>query len=113
MVVVLWIDCGPFGPWTQLLAAVPDMGEARALADQADVRRPEKQERIDRKHPLYDVAMQHAGELLWRLDPDHLDNFEGVPWQVGAPAARRFLDAEASRFNAVRQAARERRHHRR
>lgn len=114
MLVVLWEDAHSQGPHMQLLAAAADMGAARRFAQEADMRPPEKGDRVSRGDPLYAVAMSQPGELLWRADanPDHLDGFEAKPWRSGVEAARRFRDDDVRRYTGVVQAARERRKHR-
>lgn len=115
MLVVSWVDATIAGPWIQFLAAVSDMGEARRLAATAATPAPGKDDRLERKDPLYAVATERPGVLLWRYDedPDHADGFEGRPWHAGADEARRFRLVDAERYNEIQQAARERRKHRR
>ncbi len=97
------MDATVAGPWMQFLAAVGDMGEARRLAATAGAPAPSKDDRLDRKDPLYAVAAEHAGVLLWRCDedPDHADGFDDKPWQAGAEAARRFRGADVGRYNDI------------
>lgn len=115
VLVVSWVDATIAGPWIQFLASVSDMGEARSLAATAGTPAPTKDDRLDRKDPLYAVATEHPGVLLWRYDgdPDHLDGFEDKPWHTGADEARRFRLADVERYKSIQQDARERRKHRR
>ena len=115
MLVVSWVDATVAGPWVQFLASVSDMGEARSLAATAGTPAPSKDDRLDRKDPLYAVAMEHPGVLLWRYDedPDHLDGFDDKPWHTAADEARRFRLADVERYNSIQQDARERRKYRR
>jgi creatinine amidohydrolase/Fe(II)-dependent formamide hydrolase-like protein len=115
MLVILWEDVHHAGPAIQLLVAVSDMGEARRIAEAADVEPATKTNRIERKHPLYEVAASRPGELLWRSDedPNHRDGFAGKPWKAGAESARAFRQADVDRYIDIVEAARERRKHRR
>lgn len=92
------------------------MGEARRLADTAGAPAPSKQDRLDRKHPLYPLAGARSGTLLWRPDTAVRDDElpEGpTAWREGAEAARAYRLEDASRYNEIQDAARERRKHRR
>lgn len=112
VVVVLWNDVEPYGPWLRLLAAADDMGAARNLARKADLALPQKRDRIDRSHPLYAAAEQHPNELLWQVwdgDPGDDGSHQEQKWQIGADSARLFRRADAARDNSIRQAARGRR----
>lgn len=114
VLVVSWVDATIAGPWIQFLAAVSDMGEVRRLAAAAGTPAPSKNDRLDRKDPLYAVAIERSGVLLWRYDedPNHAYGFEDRPWHAGADEARRFRLVDVERYNDIQQAARERRKHR-
>ncbi len=91
------------------------MGEVRRLAEAADMQPPAKSHRIERKHPLYDLAVSWPGEFFWRADQDlnHFHGFDDKPWNCGADSARAFRQADVDRYNSIREEARERRKQRR
>lgn len=102
---VRWLEDSPFGPDFDVLAYVEDMGQARRLADEAQLdRKPTKAGRLHARDPLTEVARAHPGELLWRIA------FEGESsWRVGAAEAARLRAEDVARFNATREQARRRR----
>lgn len=115
MLVVRWSDCSAWGPQVEFLACVADMGEARRLAAQADAPPPTKQDRIDRRDPVYELAVTRAGVLLWRPDAAIRGDeraHEPPAWREGAAAAKAFRTEDAARYNEIQDAARERRKHR-
>jgi hypothetical protein len=115
VLIVRWSDHSAWGPEIEFLACVDDMGEARRLAAEADAPAPTKQDRIDRTDPLYERAISRPGVLLWRPDAAIRGDERGQQppaWREGAVAARAFRAEDAARYNAIRDAARDRRKHR-
>jgi hypothetical protein len=106
---VRWCEVETHGPWLDVLAYVADMGEARRLAAEAELRcRPTKQARLRQDDPLTRIARQHPGELLWRIYGDN-----ETPWQIGASGAAQLRAEDVDRFMEIRSAARKRRRNRR
>ncbi len=107
-----WSDHSAWGPQIEFLACITDMGEARRLAAEADAPAPTKQDRIDRKDFLYELAISRPGVLLWRPDAA-VRGDEGVQepaaWREGAVAAQAFRAEDAARYNEIQDAARDRR----
>ena len=116
VLVVRWSDYSAWGPQIEFLACVTDMGEARRLAAQADVPVPLKQDRVDGKDVLYELAVSRPGVLLWRADAAVRGDesvLEPMAWREGAVAALAFRSKDAARFNEIQDAARDRRKRRR
>jgi hypothetical protein len=107
-VVLRWCEWSAFGLEFELLCHVADMGEARELARQAELRfLPQKSDRLGRTDPLGAVAAKHPGQLLWRVvDADS-------QWSVGAAELAAIRDADVQRFHQIRDEARRRRRKRR
>lgn len=104
-----WLEDSPYGPMFDVLAYVEDMGQARRLAEEAELtRRPTKAGRLTRQNPLTELARTHPGELLWRITDD-----EDTSWRIGAAAAAQLRAADVTRFTTIRDAARRRRKNRR
>lgn len=102
---VRWLEEPPFGPIFEVLAYIEDMGEARRLAEEANLdRRPTKAGRLTRQDPLTELARAHPGELLWRITND-----EDSSWRIGAAEAAQLRATDVARFNAMRAAAARRR----
>ncbi len=113
-----WTETSPWGPSLEFLCLVDDMGQARALAQDAEAMdAPTKEGRLNTRSPLARVASEHPGELVWRLMPsDSARPFpdpDDPPWAVGADAARDLRRADVERFTTVYEAALRRRSARR
>lgn len=113
MLTLHWSEDSAFGPSLELLCQVGDMGQARELARLAGTdTMPTKDDRLPATHPLTLIAAEHPGELLWRAPAAASTRVAQPPsdqWQVGAAGALALRTADVASYNAIRDAARDRR----
>jgi len=103
-----WREDAPYGPSVEYLLNAEDMAAVRAVSERARLYwgPPDRGSQLAAKHPLKDVAQDHPGELLWRLEGE-------LEWRVGAESVAAWRDADIERFNSTRDAAKGRRRQRR
>jgi hypothetical protein len=112
-VTLHWFESATRGPSLEFLCHVADMGAARDLAREAGTDwLPTKDDKVKTSDPLHNLAIAHDGELLWRATAAEQSRIalpDPNEWQVGAASGLALREQDADSYNAIVEAARDRR----